>query len=220
MATIREAARARSNGAGRRPRRRFAVDARLLIGALLVAASVAGVSWTVASADRTVAVYAAKSALYPGDRVTASDLAVARVRLGSEAERYLTVAELPADGAVIGRAVGEGELVPSAALGAAEGSTSAAVVVQLSSPLSGAARPGIAVDLWAAERLESSRFGPPAVLVPGATIVRVVEPEGIVADDGVALEVLVPRTSVARLLEAVANGDAVAAVPVSVPLGN
>ncbi len=220
MATIRDAIGARSGGGGRRPGRRFALDPRLLVGALLVAASVAGVSWIVASADRTIAVYAAKTALYPGDRVTASDLAVTRVRLGSEAKRYLTVAELPPGGAVIGRAVGEGELVPSAAVGAAEGSTSAAVVVQLSSPLSGAARAGTAVDLWAAERLESSRFGPPAVLVPGATIVRVVEPEGIVADDGVALEVLVPRTSVARLLEAVANGDAVAAVPVSVPLGN
>jgi hypothetical protein len=76
------------------------------------------------------------------------------------------------------------------------------------------------VDLWAAERLDSSRFGPPAVLVPGATIVRLVEDDGLVADDGVALEVLVPRTSVARLLEALSNEDAVAAVPVSVPLGN
>jgi hypothetical protein len=211
----------RSVGArGATPRRRFAIDPRLLVGALLVAASVAGVTWIVGAADRTVAVYAAKSALYPGDRVSADDLAVARVRLGPGEERYLTVADLPDDGAVISRAVGEGELLPAAAVGAAEGSTLAAVVVRLSGPLSDAARPGTAVDLWAAERLDSSRFGPPAVLVPGATIVRVVEDEGLVADDGVALEVLVPRTSVARLLEALSNEDAVAAVPVSVPLGN
>ena len=220
MATFRQAARTRAGGRDPRPRRRVAVDARLLIGAALVAVSVAGVSWIVATADRTVAVYAARSPLHPGDRITASDLEIARVRLGTETERYLTVADLPADGAVVSRAVGEGELLPTAALGAAEGATSAAVVVQLSSPLSAAARPGTAVDLWAAERLDSSRFGPPAVLVPGAAIVRLVEEEGIVADAGVALEVLVPRTSVARLLEAVSNGDAVAAVPVSVPLGN
>ncbi|MFC0681366.1 hypothetical protein ACFFGH_26350 [Lysobacter korlensis] len=220
MVRFRWAARGRVDGRTPGPRRRFAIDPRLVVGAILVAGSVAGVSWIVGSADRTVAVYAARSALYPGDRVTAGDLAVTRVRLGAEAERYLSVADLPADGAVISRAVGEGELLPSAAVGAAEGASSAAVVVQLSGPLSGAARPGTAVDLWAAERLESSRFGPPAVLVPGATIVRVVEEDGLMAGSGVALEVLVPRTSVARLLEAVSNEDAVAAVPVSVPLGN
>jgi hypothetical protein len=203
-----------------RPRRRFAIDPRLIVGVLLVAASVAGVTWIVGAADRTVAVYAAKSALYPGDRIFAGDLAVARVRLGSGQERYLSVAELPEEGAVIGRAVGEGELVPVAALGAAEGASLAAVVVRLSAPLSDAARAGTAVDLWSAERIDSSRFGPPAVLVPGATIVRVVEDDGLVADDGVAIEVLVPRTSVARLLEALSNEDAVAAVPASVPLGN
>ena len=211
----------RSPGArGARPRRRFPIDPRLLVGVLLVAASVAGVSWIVGAADRTVAVYAARSALYPGDRISADDLAVARVRLGSGVERYLTVADLPVDGAVVSRAVGEGELLPAAAVGAVESATLAAVVVRLSGPLSDAARPGTAVDLWAAPRLDSSRFGPPAVLVPGATIVRVVEDEGLVADDGVALEVLVPRTSVARVLEALSNEDAVAAVPASVPLGN
>jgi hypothetical protein len=218
MLRLRRGVSARGQGAARR--RRFALDARLLVGVLLVAASVAGVTWIVGAADRTVAVYSAKTALYPGDRVSAADLAIAQVRLGSGEERYLTVADLPADGAVVSRAVGEGELLPAAAVGAAEGSTSAAVVVQLSGPLSAAARPGTAVDLWAAERLDSSRFGPPAVLVAGATIVRLLEDDGLVADDGVALEVLVPRGSVARLLEAVSNEDAVAAVPVSVPLGN
>ena len=200
--------------------RRVAIDPRLVIGVLLVAASVAGVTWIVSAADRTTAVYAARTALYPGDRVSAGDLAVARVRLGTEEERYLAVADLPAEGAVVSRAVGAGELLPTAAIGAAEGATLAAVVVRLSGPLSDAARPGTAVDLWAAERLDGSRFGPPAVLVPDAAIVRVVHDDGLVADDGVALEVLVPRASVARLLEAVSNEDAVAAVPVSVPLGN
>jgi hypothetical protein len=209
-------------GAGGREtgsRRRVAIDPRLLVGVLLVGASVAGVTWIVGAADRTTAVYTARSALHPGDRISADDLAIAEVRLGPGEERYLTVDDLPAGGAVVSRAVGEGELLPAAAVGAAEGASLAAVVVQLSGPLSDAARPGTAVDLWAAERLDSARFGPPAVLVPGATIVRLVESEGLVADDGVALEVLVPRPSVARLLQALSNEDAVAAVPVSVPLG-
>ncbi|MDQ4138153.1 MAG: hypothetical protein M3116_04825 [Actinomycetota bacterium] len=220
MVRFRWAGRAGDGRSGMRPRRRFGIDPRLVVGAVLVAASVAGVSWIVSSADRTVAVYSAKTALYPGDRIFASDLAIARVRLGSGEARYLTVTDLPTDGAVISRMVGQGELLPAAAIGAADGSSLAPLVVGLSGPLSAAASPGAAVDLWAAKRLDSVRFGPPAVLVPGATIVRVVEEEGLVADAGIAIEVLVPRASVARLLEALANEDAVAAVPVSVPLGN
>jgi hypothetical protein len=209
------AAGAKSTGS----RRRIAIDPRLAIGALLVAVSVAGVSWIVASADQTVAVYAARSALYPGDRIAAADLTVARMRPGPEVARYLAVAALPEDGAIVTRTVGEGELLPAAALGDTDGATAAAVVVRLSSPLSGSVHPGSLVDLWAAERLDSSGFGPPAVLVPGATIVRVLEDDRLVSDSGVTLEVLAPRASVARLLEAVTNEDALAAVPVSVPLG-
>ena len=220
MAVFRRATGARAGGREKPPRRGFPVDLRLVVGLVLVAASVAGVTWIVGAADRTVAVYSAKTALYPGDRVTAEDLALARVRLGAGEAHYLTVTDLPADGAVINRAVGEGELLPAAAIGSAQGSSLAPLVVDLSGPLSAAASPGAVVDLWAAERLDSTRFGPPAVLVPGATIVRVLEEEGLVADAGIAIEVLVPRASVARLLEALSNEDAVAAVPVSVPLGN
>jgi hypothetical protein len=215
---MRVAAASRAGAGAATPRRRFAVDARLIIGAALVGGSVAGVMALVGAADRTVPVYAAKDDLYPGDRVAASDLAVLRVRLDA-ADRYVAPADLPVEGVLVGRAVGEGELLPAAAVGAMDGTRLAPVVVELSGELSEAAKPGSSVDLWAAARLESSRFGPPTVLVPGATVVRILEPEGLVADSGVGVEVLVPRTSVARVLEALANDDAVSAVPASIPLG-
>jgi len=48
--------------------------------------------------------------------------------------------------------------------------------------------------------------------------VRLVDREGFVVDDGsAALEVLVPRAQVARVLEAVANDDAISVVPSSLP---
>jgi hypothetical protein len=200
-------------------RRRFTIDARLLVGAVLVALSVAGVAVLLGAADRTVPLYTAKDALYPGDRVSAVDLAVTRVRLDAGADRYLGPADLPTDGVLIGRAVGEGELLPTTAVGVVDGTRLAPVVIDLSGELSESAKPGSGVDLWAAERLESSRYGAPAVLVPRATLVRVLEAEGLVADSGVAVEVLVPRASVARVLQALANDDAVSAVPSSIPLG-
>jgi len=48
--------------------------------------------------------------------------------------------------------------------------------------------------------------------------VRLVDQQGLVVDDGwAAIEVLVPRTDVARVLEAIANDDAIAVVPASLP---
>jgi hypothetical protein len=56
------------------------------------------------------------------------------------------------------------------------------------------------------------------VIVSGATVVRVIESDGLVAsDDAASLELLVPRLRIARVLEAVANDDAMSIVPASIP---
>jgi hypothetical protein len=57
------------------------------------------------------------------------------------------------------------------------------------------------------------------VLTPDAVVIRVIEPEGIVsAADGSSVEVQVPRSRIARLLQAIANGDALAVVPAGIPV--
>ena len=71
------------NGVSRRPfskAGRGAPDLRLVLGVLLVVGSVAGVYGIVAAADRRVTVYAAASALTPGERIDAGDLFVTRSR--------------------------------------------------------------------------------------------------------------------------------------------
>jgi hypothetical protein len=57
------------------------------------------------------------------------------------------------------------------------------------------------------------------VLASDAVVVRVIDDEGIIAgSDGDSVEVLVPRVRIARLLQAIANGDALAIVPAGIPL--
>jgi hypothetical protein len=74
------------------------------------------------------------------------------------------------------------------------------------------------VDVWAAREGDSDTFGPPSVLVPSATVVRVIEADGIIAGAAaVNVELLVPRARTARILEAIANTDALSLVPVSLP---
>lgn len=203
----------------RRERGRLRFDPRLAIGVGLVLASVAGVYAVVASADRTVEVYSASVVFNPGDRIRASDLHREHVRLGELRGRYLTPERLPGKGVIATRTVLAGELVPASAVGSVAGDRFSSVVVTVGGQLARSVEPGVVVDVWSAAETEHGDFGPPAVLVGSATVVRVVESTGIIADGGtVSVEILVPRVKIARVLEAVANGDALSLVPVGLPI--
>jgi hypothetical protein len=95
-------------------------DPRLWAGAAIVAVSVVAGARLLASADDTVAVWAAGGDLAAGAPLTAGDLERHRVRFadGDDLSRYFTGAEPPQDGVLL-RGVGAGELVPRTAVGAA-----------------------------------------------------------------------------------------------------
>lgn len=205
-------------------RRRFAIDVRLLIGIGLVVASVAGVVSLVGASDHRITVYAAAQTFAPGDRIRSDQLLPRQVTLDDAAQFYLD--ELPASGLIATAIIRRGELVPVAALSTTEGSRATSLVLALSGEVSEAVVEGALVDVWASAAVpgegtvgSSGGFGPPAVLTPDAVVIRVLEPEGIVsAADGSSVEVQVPRSRIARLLQAIANGDALAVVPAGIPV--
>lgn len=212
-------------------RRRATLDPRLVLGVLLVLGSVAGVVGIVSAADRRITVYAAAAALVPGERIDAGDLVRRTVALDGADRLYLAAGDIPSDGLVVTQPIAKGELLPASAVGSTAGVRSTSLVLQLAARVSGAVVPGAVVDLWAATPTQaasaalaedaSSTASAPAVLVAGATVVRVLdENDGGFAVDGrgSSIEVLVPRTRVARLLEAIADEDALAAVPAGLPL--
>ena len=206
-------------------RRRFVPDLRLVIGVVLVVGSVAAVTGIVSAADARAVVLAAAGPLSPGDRIRVGDLVERDVALDGAGDLYLTVATVPADGLVVVQSVRAGELVPVSAVGSAAGLLATAIVLESASPVSAAVAPGAPVDVWASAAMEQltgpARFGPPVVLVPDAIVVRVLDDDdGLVAGSGaVGVEVLVPRARVARLLQSIANEDALAIVPAGLPLG-
>lgn len=189
------------------------LDPRLLIGLLLVAGSTVGVWALVAGIDDTVEVYAVRDTLATGTPVDADDLQVVQVRLGAAGEHYLAVDALPADGAVLARTVGAGELLPVDALADPGEEQAATVVVTNRGPLSSKVRPGARVDVWAADAAERGVFEAPSVLVAGAEVSSIREGEGLGGGPGDAVELLVPREKVAVVLEALASGDAIDLVP-------
>jgi hypothetical protein len=198
--------------------RSFWFDPRFAIGIGLVIVSVVGVYGIVTATDRTVQVFSSSSALSPGDRIYADDLVSESVRLGDLGGKYLTPEELSPDGLVVTRAVAAGELIPTSALGSAASIRVASVVVTVSGQLSKSIEPGTVVDVWSAAQTDHGVFGPPTVLVGSATVVRTIESSGLIAGTGSGVEILIPREKVARALEAVANGDAISLVPVSLPV--
>jgi hypothetical protein len=199
--------------------RSFWFDPRFAIGIVLVVASVAGVLVVVSTADKTSTVYAARSVLSVGDRISQEDLVEQSVRLGTVTDKYLGGDAIPPDGLIVTRTIAEGELVPASAVGSAAGERVASVVITVNSQLPRTVDAGAVVDVWASREGESGLFGPPSVLIPSATVVRIIETDGIIAGSGaVSVELLVPRSRTARMLEALANSDALSLVPVNLPL--
>ena len=94
-------------------------------------------------------------------------------------------------------------------------------MIGVSNQLAASIEPGTLVDVWAARESVDGDFAGPIVIVPAAVVVRVIEGDGIMVDAAAAtVEVLVPRTRIARVLEALANADALSLVPVSLPMSS
>jgi len=201
-----------------RPRRHL--DARLVVGLVLVVASIAAVVGIVGAADEGENVLVAPRLMTAGEVVTLDDLDVRRVALGIEGHGYLLPSEFPDSGVVVARTIGAGELVPRAAVGDFRGPRATTLVVSLSTALGATVRPGDSLDLWSAPALDAGRFGAPTVIASGAQLVRTVTDEGLVTGtEAGSVELLVPRRDIARILGALANGDALSAVPVSLAMG-
>lgn len=198
--------------------RAFALDPRLAIGVVLVAASVVGVVSIVAATDDSTEVYAAASTLTPGDRVLSSDLVIRSVKLNEATDRYIARGELPANGFVATRPIEAGELIPASSLGSHDGLSLTSVVVLPQGGLSGSVSTGASVDVWASAEAEDGAYGAPGVIIAGAVVVGLLEDDSLVSSaQGSAIELLVPRSRVARVLEAMANGDVLSVIPANLP---
>ena len=115
-----------------------------------MAASVVAGGRLLGGADDTIEVWVAAADLAEGQPLTEADLAARRVRFDHDADagRYLVVGtELPAD-ATLSRPVGDGELVPQAALGAPADDLLEVPIWAPSDAIPASVRAGSTVDVW------------------------------------------------------------------------
>lgn len=148
-------------------------DPRLLVGILLVLASVVGVISLVGSADRTTEVYAAKDSIAVGEKLTTENVVRAKVRLGETEEHYVTVeAGLP-EGLVAVQRIGKSQLVPKESLATVDALDRKPVAVAIEEALPPQAVAGTRVDVWVAAPDARNGFSEPKLLLPGAEIAQV-----------------------------------------------
>ena len=124
---------------------------RLLLGLVLVAASVVVGARLMSAADDTVPVWALARDLPAGAAVSSDDLEARRVRFpdATTAEGYLSADRPVPSGATLGREVAEGELLPRAALADGSGPALTEVPVSLAADdLPSTVRQGSHVDVW------------------------------------------------------------------------
>jgi len=192
-------------------------DPRLLLGLVLVAVSVALGSWLVASAGRTVPVYAAEVPLVAGDVLDPDTLVVREVRLAGAEDVYLSAAEPPPEDLVVVRTVGAGELVPLAATAERSDLDVRPVAITPSGPLSRSVVTGATVDQWfvPADDVSAPVPAAPRQLAAALAVAEVSEPTGTFAvGSGQAVHVLVPVVDLPDVLAALAAEGSVEVVPV------
>jgi Flp pilus assembly protein CpaB len=187
-------------------------DARLVAGVLLVLLAVVLGAAVISAADKSVQVWAVRRPLAAGTSLAKADLVARRVRLfGADRERYVDVRRGDPAGRVLTRDVGEGELLPKAALGdpaAAPATRIVGLPMSRAHALAGDVRKGQRVDVVATRKTSAGGFTTYAV-VRRVLVVEVSKPSGGfgAGRNDLVVMIQVEPDQALRVLAAVQSGE-------------
>lgn len=188
------------------------VDARFLIGVALVVLATVGMWFVITAARSTTTMPVAVSPILAGQVIGAEDVRLVEVALGTAADAYAVDAGA-VSGMTAARAIGAGEFFPRDALREDPVVETTAVVIDAASAVPASVVRGAAVEVWVSEP-DAEPQVPARVLVADATVSGVTEVTGIRRGTGPRLELIIPRSQIAAVLEAIAAGSALAVVPI------
>jgi hypothetical protein len=194
--------------ASRLPRARW-LDARLLVGLLLVLVSVVVGAKVFADADQRVQVWSVTRDLGADTPLRDDDLRARSVSLDEATGRYLSAGD-DLEGLVLTRPVGRGELLPVAAVGRSDATAKRRIVIEVDRVGVAGLLKGRVVDVYAVRETPSGEQPtPPELVLSGVTVGEDVGSGGSAfggsgSQAGVAL--LVDQADVPDLIDAVAHG--------------
>lgn len=181
-------------------------DPRLLLGILLVLASVAGVIALVGAADQTTEVYAANGPIAVGEKLTPGNVSRVKVRLGDVESRYFTAESGLPEGLVAVQRIGRDQLVPRESLGKPDALNRKPVAITIEEALPEQAVAGSRVDVWVALPDTRNGFSEPKLLLPVAEIAEITPGSTALGSSrSTVVLVLVADEQMPKLLGAQAN---------------
>jgi len=181
-------------------------DPRLLVGILLVLASVVGVVSLVAAADQTTEAYAASEPIAVGEKPAADKLHLVKVRLGDVEQRYFTPESGLPGGLVAVQRIGKDQLLPRESFGQLDALDRKPVAITIDEALPPQAVAGSRVDVWVALPDTRNGFSEPALLLPGAEIAQLTPGSTALGSQrSTVVMVLVADSQMPKLLGAQAN---------------
>jgi hypothetical protein len=178
-----------------------------------LAAVAVGLALTYLVMSRPLPEYLVASAdLASGSRVELAQVATTRLALEGIAGRYLKPEEFHA-GLVLTRPILEGELIPASALSEVTNPAFTQLVLRPSTLPASQVRVGNRVAIWVATARDELTM--PRLLVGAAEVTAILEPEGLFSDALPSVQVLIPRTSVSALIQALAARQEIYLLPVN-----
>ncbi|MGB9378840.1 MAG: SAF domain-containing protein, partial [Mycobacteriales bacterium] len=197
-----------SSPPARRIRRTSWLDLRVVTGVVLVLASVFLGARVVSAADASVRVWAVSRDLAAGTTLAADDLRPVRVRLVTDADRYVR-ASAALTGRTLTRSVGAGELLPRSALTSSpQGRLISLPVPLMHAPA--ALRRGQLIDVFATTKSATGNAGSTTERVLAGVPVQEVRPPSSGLSGGgadLAIVVRVRPEFVQRLVTAIRTSE-------------
>ena len=183
----------------------------LFISAAVLAASIFGVWLFAQAANPKEQILIAKAGLSAGSQVTLDSVSSVEVSLNGSEQKYLR-AIAPNQNLFLIASVRAGELIPLAQLVNSAKDTRVPVQISPAMGIAKAIKVGSAVDLWASKQQSAQVYADPRILTLGAEVSEIIEPTGMFANAGRALELMVHPDDVPAIIAANASGDKFAAI--------
>jgi hypothetical protein len=189
------------------------------VGLVLILLGTALGAKVVASADDTVPMYAAATAIRPGDHLGSDNLTRVDVQLGPQAARYLSARSAVADDTYALREIPEGELVPAGAVGGRGAVSVQAVTVEVDANSARGLPANATVDVWVSPRDPQStqeRYLDATLALQRVSVTPVTQDSGRfgASSSTMAVVLRVPRDRVAEVIGAVDKRSRFTLVPV------
>ncbi|WP_050775376.1 SAF domain-containing protein [Brevibacterium mcbrellneri] len=186
-------------------------DPRVLVGIILVIASLLGTWAVITRVANTVTVWAASKPLVSGSTIDQDSLTAVEVRLPDTEDKYVRADQSSPVGMSVTGSVAAGELVPASVLVDPARLDGRVIALDIPGNLPQAVQAGAFVDVWATDTKDEE--AQPVEVLSRAHVHAVGRDEGgFTSTAGTRLEIYVPNDKLQQVLEVVATDHRVSIV--------